>query len=184
MSRQNIGGAALVLSNPLNIVEFLVFYAPVVLATILFIIPTSVMDPKGAIYLALLIGVCFLRIFIYWLFGKDPYYNDNTVCTMVKYGDYGNSYVSIFVIAFTFMYVCTPMFYNNTINYMVLSLLLFYLILTIGIFVYRNCIKNKSEVFVNILLGVALGTVIPVFFYMGQSSKYLLIKAARATEVM
>jgi hypothetical protein len=183
VSRQNIGGAALVLSNPLNIVEFLVFYSPVVLATILFIIPTSVMDAKGAIYLALLIGVCFLRIFIYWLFGKDPYYNDNTVCTMVKYGDYGNSYVSIFVIAFTFMYVCTPMFYNNTINYMVLSLLLFYLILTIGIFFYRNCIKNKSEVFVNILLGALMGTIIPVFFYMGQSSKYLFFNEFSNKEI-
>lgn len=183
VSRQNYGGSALVLSNPLNIVEFLVFYSPVVLATILFIIPTSVMDPKGAIYLALLIGVCFLRIFIYWLFGKDPYYNDNTVCTMVKYGDYGNSYVSIFVIAFTFMYICTPMFYNNSINYMVLSLLLLYLILTIGIFFYRNCIRNKSEVFVNILLGILLGTVIPVFFYMGQSSKYLFFNEFSNTEV-
>jgi hypothetical protein len=172
-SRMQSAGKTLVLSNPLNIVEFLVFYAPVVLATIIFIIPTSVMDPKGAVYLALLIGVCVLRIFIYGLFGKDPYYNDNTVCTMVKYGDYANSYVSIFVIAFTLMYVCTPMFYNNTINYMVLSLLIFYLILTIGIFFYRNCIRNRSEVFVNVLFGALLGTILPVLFYMGQSTKYL-----------
>lgn len=171
--RQQSAGSTLVLSNPLNIVEFLVFYSPVVLATIIFILPTSVMDPKGAVYLALLIGVCCFRIFIYGLFGKDPYHNDNTVCTMVKYGDYGNSYVSIFVISFTFMYLCTPMFYNNSVNYMVMALLLLYLILTIGIFFYRNCVKNKSEVFINILLGVFAGTLLPILFYMGQSSKYL-----------
>lgn len=170
---KNFPRKTLVLSNPLNVIEFLVFYAPVVLPTIVFVIPTAVMDPKGAIYLGLLIGVCFLRIFIYWLFKKDPYYSDNTVCTMVKYGDYGNSYISIFVIAFTFAYLCTPMFYNNSINYMVLSLLIFYLALTIGIFFYRNCIRNKSEVFMNVLLGVSMGTILPVFFYMGQSAKYL-----------
>ena len=170
---QQVAGSTLVLSNPLNIIEFLVFYAPVVLATIVFVIPTAVMDAKGAIYLALLIGMCCLRIFIYWLFGKDPYYNDNTVCTMVKYGDYGNSYVSIFVIAFTLAYLCSPMFYNNSINYAVLSLLLFYLIVTIGIFFYRNCIRNRSEVFINILLGLTAGTILPILFYMGQSSKYL-----------
>ena len=132
--RQQLAGSTLVLSNPLNIIEFLVFYSPVVLATIIFVIPTAMMDPKGAIYLALLIGACFLRIFIYSLFGKDPYHNDNTVCTMVKYGEYGNSYVSIFVIAFTFMYLCTPMFYNKSINFMVLALLLSYLLISIGIF--------------------------------------------------
>jgi len=168
-----MAGTALILSNPMNVIEFLVFYSPVVLATILFIIPTSVMSPKGAIYLALLIGICCLRIFIYWLFGKDPYYNDRTVCTMVKYGDYGNSYVSIFVIAFTFMYLCTPMFINQSMNYMVLALLITYLIITIIVFYHRNCARNMTEIFVNIVLGISAGIAIPVFFYMGSSSKYL-----------
>ena len=171
--KKRYDGTTLVLSNPINIIEFLAFYAPVILATIVFVIPTAVMYAKGAIYLALLIGVCFLRIFLYSLFAKDPYYNDNTVCTMVKYSDYGNSYISIFVIAFTFMYLCTPMFYNNSVNYAVLALLILYLCLTIGVFFYRNCIKNKTEVFMNILLGATFGTVIPIFFYLGQSSKYL-----------
>lgn len=171
--QSNQSAGSLVLSNPFNIVEFLVFYAPVVLATIIFIIPTAVMDAKGAVYLALLIGVCCLRIFIFWLLGRDPYYNDNTVCTMVKYSDYGNSYISIFVIAYTFMYLCSPMFYNNSINYMVLSLLILYLVISIGIFFYRNCIKSTTDVFINVLFGAFMGTLIPIFFYMGGSSKYL-----------
>ena len=51
--------------------------------------------------------------------------------------------------------------------------LLSYLLISIGIFFYRNCIRNKSEIFINILLGVTVGTIIPVFFYLGNSSKYL-----------
>jgi hypothetical protein len=170
---QNYIGPALVLSNPIKILEFLVFYAPVVLATIVFIIPTAVMEWKGAIYLALLIGVCFLRIYAYSSFNIDPYYNDNTVCTMVQYGGYGNSYISIFVITFTFAYLCTPMAYNGNANWMVVALLIFYLMLAIGIFSYRKCLKNTVEAFSNFVFGGLLGTLIPVAFYAGNSSKYL-----------
>ena len=72
-----------------------------------------------------------------------------------------------------FLYLCSPMFYNNSINYMVLSLLILYLVISIGIFFYRNCIKSTTDVFINVLFGAFMGTLIPIFFYMGGSSKYL-----------
>uniref|UniRef100_A0A6C0BAV4 Uncharacterized protein n=1 Tax=viral metagenome TaxID=1070528 RepID=A0A6C0BAV4_9ZZZZ len=164
---------ALVLSNPMNIIEFLVFYSPIVLASIILILPTAVGSPKGAIYLALLLGICFLRIFIFQLFNLDPYANDGTVCTMTKYGEYGNSYISVFVISFTLMYLCMPMIINSAANYMVIALLLLYLFVTIGILFYRNCIKSKPQVFINVLLGACMGALIPAFFYMGESQRYL-----------
>lgn len=163
----------LVLSNPMNIIEFLVFYSPVVLATIIFILPTAVGSPNGAIYLCLLLGICFLRIFIFQLFNLDPYANDGTVCTMIQYGNYGNSYISVFVISFTLFYLSMPMIINSSANYMVIALLLLYLFIVIGILFYRNCIKSQTQVFVNILFGASMGAMIPAFFYMGESQRYL-----------
>ena len=164
---------ALVLSNPMNIIQFLVFYSPVVLAIIILILPTAAGSPKGVIYLFLLLGICFLRIFIFQLFNLDPYSNDGTVCTMIQYGNYGNSYISVFVISFTLLYLCMPMIINSAANYIVIALLLLYLFVTIGILFYRNCIKSNSQVFINILLGACMGALIPAFFYMGESQRYL-----------
>ena len=164
---------ALNLWNPLTIVEFLVFYAPIILAMIVFITPTFKMEMTGIVYLALLIIVCLARSWMYSYRNIDPYKYDGDVCTMVKYSSFGNNSISIFVIAYTLAYICTPMFYNNSINYVVLSLLLFYLVLTISIFSYHKCIKNMGEMVTSLVTGLLMGVLIPVFFYLGNGSRYL-----------
>jgi len=155
----------------MNIVTFLMFYSPIIIVVFVLSISFISQNFKGLIYLAFLIFLSFMRGYVIFSTyteknsANTQYKSTNEICNMVQYSKYGNAGFSIFVISFTLMYLCTPMFINNSINYSLLGGLLTYLIADIAIRYVKKCVVSVSNIFFNIIGGACLGAFIPWLFY-------------------
>jgi hypothetical protein len=105
--------------------------------------------------------------------GSEPIVNDRTICTSIQYSKYGNPTFSAFVFAFTIMYLSLPMFSNGVVNYWVFISLISYFFLDIFIKLYKKCVINMGDLFLNVLLGVSSSALIVTLMYAGGSGKYL-----------
>lgn len=171
-----IGGeqdSPLQLFQPFNIVVFLSFYSPIILATCITAMSFMFQNFKGFIYLGFLIGCCVVRNYVYMMSGSSSIVNDNTICTSVQYSKYGNPTFSAFVFAFTIMYLSMPMFSNGAPNFWVFSVLLVYFFVDLFIKVYKKCVINTGDLFLNVLLGLSSSALIVTLMYTGGSGKYL-----------
>jgi len=178
MSSQNItmrigGDSPLQLFQPMNIVIFLSFFSPIILATSITSMSFIFQNFKGLIYLGFLIVCCLIRSFMYMLSGATPIVVDRTICTSIQYSKYGNPTFSAFVFAFTIMYLCFPMFSNGSINFWVFISLIIYFLIDIFIKIYKNCIIKMGDLLLNVLLGGASAALIVTLMYVGGSEKYL-----------
>ena len=179
MSSQNtikMGGvpdSSLQLFQPMNIVVFLSFFSPIILATSITGMSFIFQNFKGLIYLGFLIGCCLVRSYVYMMSGANPIVNDKTICTSIQYSKYGNPTFSAFVFAFTIMYLSFPMFSNGSINFWVFISLITYFFMDIFIKIYKNCIIKTGDLFLNVLLGAASAALIVTMMYAGGSGKYL-----------
>jgi len=177
MNQRNATGgipnAPLQLFQPFNIVVWLSFYSPIILAVCMVSLSFVFQNFKGFIYLAFLIGVCVIRTYVYSMSGSSPIINDGTICTSVQYSKYGNPTFSAFVFAFTIMYLSLPMFSNGSPNFWVFSGILVYFFLDIFIKMYKKCVIKTSDLFLNVLLGLSSSALIVTLMYAGGSGKYL-----------
>jgi len=179
MSSQNtlmktvVPDSPLQLFQPMNIVVFLSFFSPIILATSVTSMSFIFQNFKGLIYLGFLIGCCVLRSYVYMMAGAEPIVNDRTICTSIQYSKYGNPTFSAFVFAFTIMYLCFPMFSNSDVNYWVFISLLTYFFIDMFIKIYKKCVIQVGELFLNVLLGATSSALIVTLMYAGGSGKYL-----------
>ena len=140
------------LFQPMNIVIFLSFFSPIILATSITSLSFIFQNFKGLIYLGFLIAACLVRNYVYMVSGSAPVINDRTICTSIQYSKYGNPTFSAFVFAFTIMYLSLPMFSNGAPNFWVFISLISYFLIDIFIIIYKNCLIKLSDLFLNILL--------------------------------
>jgi hypothetical protein len=171
-----IGGVSdspLQLFQPINIIVFLSFFSPIILATTVTGMSFFYQNFKGLIYLGFLIGCCVVRSYVYRMSDATPIINDKTICTSIQYSKYGNATFSAFVFAFTIMYLSVPMFNNGSINYWVFISLITYFLADTFIKIYKKCVIKMGDLFLNILLGAASSSLIVVLMYAGGSGKYL-----------
>jgi hypothetical protein len=112
-------------------------------------------------------------MYIYKWSGSKPEENDGTVCTSIQYSQYGNPTFSSFVFAFTIMYISFPMFSNNSPNFWIFTLLLSYFFIDIFIKIFKGCIIHMGDLYLNILLGLAISALIVTLMYSGGAGKYL-----------
>ena len=163
----------LLIYQPFNIIVFLSFYSPIILAMCMIYLSFVSQNFKGFIYLGFLIGVCVVRNFIYMLNGAKTNANDGTICTSVQYSAYGNPTFSAFVFAFTLMYLSLPMFSNGAPNFWVFFGLLVYFFIDLFIKIYKKCAIQTTDLILNILMGLSSSAIIVVLMYAGGSGKYL-----------
>lgn len=161
------------LFQPMNIVVFLSFFSPIILAVSITSLSFIFQNFKGLIYLGFLIAICVVRNYFYMMSGSEPILNDKTICTSVQYSKYGNPTFSAFVFAFTIMYLSMPMFSNGAPNLWVFTSLVAYGCVDIFIKIYKNCIAKMSDLFLNVLMGLVSGAVIVSLMYVGGSGKFL-----------
>jgi len=173
MKTGGVQNSPLQLFQPFNIIIFLSFYSPIILATCITAMSFMFQNFKGFIYLGFLIGCCVVRNYVYMMSGSTPIANDNTICTSVQYSKYGNPTFSAFVFAFTLMYLSLPMFSNGAPNFWVFSVLLVYFFLDLFIKIYKKCVISTGDLFLNVLLGLASSALIVTAMYSGGSGKYL-----------
>lgn len=191
MSSQNttmkMGGvpdSPLQLFQPMNIIVFLSFFSPIILATSITSMSFIFQNFKGLIYLGFLIGCCVVRSYVYMVSGANPIVNDRTICTSIQYSKYGNPTFSAFVFAFTIMYLSIPMFSNGSVNFWVFISLVTYFLLDIFIKIYKNCVLKIGDLFLNVLLGAASAALIVTLMYTGGSGKYLFFNEMSSDKEM
>ena len=176
MNENKLGGVSnspLQLFQPMNIVVFLSFFSPIMLAVSITSLSFIFQNFKGLIYLGFLIGACVVRNYIYMMSGSSPIINDDTICTSVQYSKYGNPTFSSFVFAFTIMYLSLPMFSNGAPNFWIFSSLLIYFIVDVFIKMHKKCVVKMSDLFLNVLMGLSSSALIVTLMYVGGSGKYL-----------
>jgi len=173
MKTGGVGDSPLQLFQPMNIVVFLSFFSPIIVATSITSMSFIFQNFKGLIYLGFLIGCCIVRNFVYMFAGSQPISYDRTICTSIQYSKYGNPTFSAFVFAFTIMYLSFPMFSNGTINFWVFISMIVYFFMDMFIKLYKKCIIQTGDLFLNVLLGAASAALIVTLMYSGGSGKYL-----------
>ena len=175
-STMKMGGvpdAPLQLFQPMNIVVFLSFFSPIILAVSITSMSFMFQNFKGLIYLGFLIAACVVRNYVYMVAGGTPIINDKTICTSVQYSKYGNPTFSAFVFAFTIMYLSLPMFSNGGPNFWVFISLIAYFFIDMFIKLYKKCVIQMGDLFLNVLLGLSSSALIITLMYSGGSGKYL-----------
>jgi len=182
-NNENNGGSnQLIMYQPFNFIVFLSFYSPIILALIMVSLSFIFQNFKGLIFLGFLLGVCILRNFIYMINGAQSVIGDKTICTTIQYSKYGNATFSVFVFAFTIMYLAIPMFSNSSVNFWALIGLVSYFFFDMFIKIYKGCIKNYGNLFINVLLGMTSSAIIVILMYLGGSSKYLFFNEIQSSK--
>jgi hypothetical protein len=167
------------LFQPMNMIIFLSFYSPIILAIGVTGMSFIFQNFKGLIYLGFLIGCCVIRNYVYAMSisstkkSSEMSGGSGDICNSIQFSKYGNPTFSSFVFAFTIMYLSLPMFSNGAPNYWVFSSLVSYFLVDIFIKLYKNCIVKVGDLFLNILLGAASAALIITMMYSGGSGKYL-----------
>jgi len=169
------------LFQPMNMIIFLSFYSPIILAIGVTGMSFIFQNFKGLIYLGFLIGCCIVRNYVYAMSVSSPKKATDTamkggssdICNSIQFSKYGNPTFSSFVFSFTIMYLSLPMFSNGAPNYWIFSSLVSYFLVDMFIKLYKNCIVKIGDLFLNILLGAASAALIITMMYSGGSGKYL-----------
>jgi hypothetical protein len=175
-STMKLGGVSntpLQLFQPMNIIVFISFFSPIILAITITSMSFIFQNFKGLIYLGFLIGCCVVREYVYIMSKASPIVNDGTICTSIQYSKYGNPTFSAFVFAFTIMYLSLPMFSNGAVNYWVFISLISYFLIDMFIKLYKKCVIKTGDLFLNVLLGLSSSALIVTLMYVGGSGKYL-----------
>ena len=173
MKMGGVSDSPLQVFQPFNLLVWFSFFSPIILATSITSLSFIFQNFKGLIYLGFLIGCCVVRSYVYMMAGSSPIINDRTICSSIQYSKYGNPTFSAFVFAFTIMYLSLPMFSNSSVNYWVFVSLLSYFFMDMFIKIYKNCVVNMGDLFLNVLLGIASSSIIITLMYAGGSGKYL-----------
>jgi len=177
-----VPNSPLLFFQPFNIIVWLSFFSPVILSVVMLSLSFVFQNFKGFIFLGYLLGVCVIRNYVYMLNGSETLKPDNSICSSIQYSKYGNPSFSAFVFAFTTMYISFPMFSNGDVNFWIFGGLLSYFLLDIFIKIYKKCVIKKSDLFLNILLGLASSALIVTLMYAGGSSKFLFFNETSSTK--
>lgn len=161
------------LFQPTNLLVFLSFFSPIILATSITGMSFIFQNFKGLIYLGFLIVCCVFRSFAYMMVGANPIVNDGTICSTIQYSKYGNPTFSAFVFAFTIMYLSFPMFTNNSVNYWIFISLITYFFVDMFVKIYNKCVVQLGDLFLNVLVGAVSSAVIVYTMYAAGFGKYL-----------
>lgn len=177
-----VSNTPLLFFQPFNIIIWLAFFSPIILSIVMLSLSFVFQNFKGFIFLGYLLGTCLIRNYVYVLSGSLPLKPDNTICTSIQYSKYGNPTFSSFVFAFTIMYISMPMFLNGEVNFWIFGGLLGYFFLDMFIKMYKKCVIKTSDLFLNVLLGLASSALIVTLMYAGGSSKFLFFNETSSTK--
>lgn len=167
--------------QPFNIIVFLSFYSPIIIALCMTSLSFVFQNFKGLIFFGFLFGCCIIRNFAYMMNGGTPIQDDNTICTSIQFSQYGNSTISAFIFAFTIIYVSIPMFSQGDPNFWIFSALLIYFFVDMGIKVYKKCTIDTTDLGLNILSGATAAALIVSAMYAGGSGKFLFFNQATSS---
>ena len=172
---------ALSLTNPWNLIEFMTTFSPVILSVILLSLTFIFQNPKGFMAWIILMIISGLRETAMYLMGSQKFFARGDFCSMTQYGNYSSSGYIVFVATFTFIYLFTPMFYNDDYNYLALGGYLTYFITISWLLMNKKCL-NMVDVFLNLFSGAVVGIlVLGIIMSLGLGD-YLIFNEVSSTK--
>ena len=161
--------------TPMSIVAWLTVFSPIIISSSILLLSLVFQNFKGFLYLGLLLLFSFLRSACYGMYGIQRFEDSKGQpdCKRVKYNNFGNNSFSTFVFAFTFMYLCLPMFSSGYINYWIVVPLLVYWFLDIFMKIWRGC-ASAIDLFGNALLGAAISSIFVTAMYSAGVGDWLI----------
>jgi hypothetical protein len=160
--------------QPYNIAVLLTFYSPLIITILILSLSFIFQNLKGLGYMIWLLVFSWLRSWILELSGSLPLVaKSGDICSMVQYSKFGNSTFSMFFIAFSFIYVCAPMFLNRNVNFWTVSAFFFYYVIDAGIRYSSGCIADFSGMALDTLCGIGAGVLAISIMYISNGQKYL-----------
>jgi hypothetical protein len=177
------------LDNTFNFVQMFSLYSPLIIVICVFLVALFSSSPaKGIVYVVFSIIVTALRHSVMNssnlpAIAKPPQSGGSKKRKPMKGGDgegsrcnmginaYGdNATLGMFMLAFTMFYICTPMFIINSINFYVIIFFIFYIVTDFFVKSKNGCLKDGvMPIFSNLVVGVALGTIISTMIYSYQN---------------
>lgn len=170
--------------QPSTLVVFGVFYSPIIISFCMLIASFVFQNFKGIIYLGFMLAMCVAREFLYKSAGGSEPIPTTPICNAINYSKHGNSSFTAFMLSFTFIYICFPMFLNDSVNWIIFGLFLSLLIADGGIRAFNNCITSISILMLNYVAGVLAGFGIIGLMVMGGSEKFLFFNEVQSNKVV
>jgi hypothetical protein len=165
-------------------IHLLVLLLPLIIPIdILFVSVIVQSNLKGFVYIGFLMASYVIRIVFYMILamfrmgGKQNVEDDSSFATKGY-----NCGLSVYILSFTFAYICTPMFFLKNVNVMILALLLFFIVLDV-IYKHWNLCQFSFETVFNILGGMLFGFLSCFLMYMGGSKAYLFFSEVSSKEM-
>jgi hypothetical protein len=172
------------LYDPLFILLYLSFFSPFILIFSIMIYSVIFQNYKGFIYLAFIFALTFLRLCVYKagnfsrnaINDKDRFEICDSVYTSLfsnQDNGRGNDTYSVYVFAFTFFYICLPMFMYNNINVAIVCVFVIGALVEFTVKRVFKCI-NMMEAILNFLVGSVFGIIITILLFKNKDTQKLL----------
>ena len=182
---KSMPGRQLQLFLPTDILVWLTFFSPIIVAAGVTSLSFVFQNAKGLLYLVILLVGVVARNYGYYLSGSNPTINTGGICTAVEYSKYGNSTFSAFVFAFTIAYLSIPMFTNGAANMWVFVGLLTYFAIDIFIKFYnQKCITSGGALLLDIVCGLGYGAIIVAIMSAAGIAKFLFFNEVSSNKEM
>jgi len=149
------------------------FCSPFIITSSLFLFSIYTANVgKGLLYLAIVIGIILIRTVFFYMMKTSIQEIDKTTssyryCNMYPLFSGLNTTLGSFVLSFTFFYLCFPMFVSNNINWVIVSLLLFYILFDALTKASLGCLNKKLASFMggDLFAGSVFGVFISCLMY-------------------
>ena len=154
-------------------------YSSIIVVFSIFIISLSIANPmKGIIYIGWVLISTITRIGFLMMVteGKEP---ANETCKKGSLpgllSNYDGGRNSIFILSFTFFYICFPMFISRNVNWYFVWILLVYVAFDSFYKMYNECFPDISILFGEIIGGSLYGLMVSGFMYFLKLTSFLFI---------
>ena len=155
-----------------DVLENFSFYSSVVITFSILLLSISISNPmKGAVYVGWVLIATTVRIILLMMTGSgNPSYSDKCKKGGLSgsLAQYDGGRNSIYILCFTFFYVCFPMFISQNINWYLVWVLLVYIVFDCVMKITSGCVTNSVLIIGEIFGGSLYGLFVSgVMYYLG-----------------
>lgn len=168
--------------NLSNIFKIISVSSSLILSAFLVLLSISNSDIKGIIYLAALFTLIIIYFICFATFGEKLVTPTNPICNVfnIPGTSYANSSMNSAVLAFIFVYLAVPMFYNS-MNYNILTIIFIFYIIDCVTMLSNEC-TNGYAILLSTLIGVGVG-ILSTSILMANKPSFLYYNAPENTEI-
>lgn len=168
--------------NLSNIFKIISVSSSLILSAFLVLLSISNSDIKGIIYLAALFTLIVIYFISFATFGEKLVAPANPICNVfnIPGTSYANSSMNSAVLAFIFVYLAVPMFYNS-MNYNILTIVFIFYIIDCVTMLNNEC-TNGYAILLSTLIGAGVG-ILSTSILMANKPSFLYYNAPANAEI-